>query len=44
MSENNSFVLTCYEMPINGTGNLKQVGTTTIPMTDAETEDTPFSL
>lgn len=44
LSENNSFVLTRYEMPINGTGNLKQVGTTTIPMTDAVTEDAPFSL
>ena len=44
LSEDNSFVLTRYEMPINGTGNLKQVGTTTIPMTDAVTEDAPFSL
>lgn len=44
LSENNSFVLTRYEMPINGTGKLTEVGTTTIPMTQAESDDAPFSL
>ena len=37
-------MLTRYEMPINGTGKLTQVGTTTIPMTQAESDDAPFSL
>lgn len=44
LSEDNSFVLTRYEMPVNGTGELTQVGTTTIPMEDPESEDAPFAL
>ena len=44
LSEDNSFVLTRYEMPINGTGELTQVGTTTIPMEDPDSEDAPFAL
>ncbi|MDD6889858.1 MAG: hypothetical protein PUD39_06345 [Bacteroidales bacterium] len=44
LSENNSFVLTRYTMPVNGNGKLTQVGTTKVPVVGADGDDSPFSL
>ncbi|MGN0230391.1 MAG: hypothetical protein ACI4BH_11345 [Muribaculaceae bacterium] len=44
LSADNSFVLTRYVMPANGTGELTQAGVTSIPIQGAESEDSPFSL